>query len=61
MKVVDGKLGEDIEGNLEVKGPNVFKEYFNKEKQTKESFTNDNWFKTGDTALFIKKYDSYKV
>jgi malonyl-CoA/methylmalonyl-CoA synthetase len=60
-KIVEGKFGEDIEGNLEVKGPNVFKEYFNKEKQTKETFTNDNWFKTGDSALFVQEYGSYKI
>jgi long-subunit acyl-CoA synthetase (AMP-forming) len=34
-KIVEGKFSEDIEGNLEVKGPNVFKKYFNKEKQIK--------------------------
>jgi long-subunit acyl-CoA synthetase (AMP-forming) len=39
--MVEGKSGEDIEGNLEFKGPNVFIEYFNQEKQTKESFAND--------------------
>ena len=37
--VIRPKAGD--ERNLEVKVPNVFKEYFNKEKQTKESFTND--------------------
>ena len=40
-KMVERKSGEDIEGNLEFKGPNVFIEYFNQEKQTKESFAND--------------------
>lgn len=61
-KIADeGSLSGDIEGNLEVKGPNVFREYFNKEKQTKESFTEDNWFKTGDTALFVKEHGSYKI
>jgi malonyl-CoA/methylmalonyl-CoA synthetase len=55
-------VGEgNIEGNLEVKGNNVFREYFNKEKQTEESFTEDGWFKTGDTALFVKEHGSYKI
>ncbi|GIY46100.1 malonate--CoA ligase ACSF3, mitochondrial [Caerostris darwini] len=41
-------------GELLVKGPNVFKEYWNKEKATRETFTDDGWFLTGDTACFEK-------
>lgn len=37
----------DTVGNLQVKGPTVFKEYFNKPEATKESFTDDGWFITG--------------
>ena len=36
------------DGELEVKGPSVFHGYWNKDKETKESFTEDGWFKTGD-------------
>ena len=36
------------DGELEVKGPSVFHGYWNKEKETKETFTEDGWFKTGD-------------
>ncbi|GFU00701.1 malonate--CoA ligase ACSF3, mitochondrial [Nephila pilipes] len=39
-------------GELLVRGPNVFKEYWNKEKATTEAFTEDRWFQTGDTACF---------
>ncbi|EAL62701.1 hypothetical protein DDB_G0289539 [Dictyostelium discoideum AX4] len=35
-------------GELLVKGPQVFKEYFEKRKATEEAFTDDGWFKTGD-------------
>ncbi|XP_023222187.1 acyl-CoA synthetase family member 3, mitochondrial-like isoform X1 [Centruroides sculpturatus] len=45
----DSKDGDES-GELCVKGNNVFKEYWNKPKETKESFTEDGWFKTGDTV-----------
>jgi malonyl-CoA/methylmalonyl-CoA synthetase len=35
-------------GELLVKGPSVFKEYWQKPKATKEAFTEEGWFKTGD-------------
>jgi long-chain acyl-CoA synthetase len=33
---------------LEVRGPSVFRGYWNKPKETAESFTEDGWLKTGD-------------
>ncbi|MDE1177270.1 MAG: long-chain fatty acid--CoA ligase [Edaphobacter sp.] len=36
------------DGELEVKGPSVFIGYWNKEKETKEAFTPDGFFRTGD-------------
>lgn len=50
-KVIDCtliKIKED--GEILVKGRNVFKEYFRKEKETKESFENG-YFKTGDIGF----------
>jgi len=43
---VQVRFAED--GELEVKGPSVFKGYWNKPKETAESFTADGWLKTGD-------------
>ncbi|CAK6973375.1 malonate--CoA ligase ACSF3%2C mitochondrial isoform X1 [Scomber scombrus] len=43
---------EGKEGELLVRGPSVFKEYWNKPQETREAFTDDSWFKTGDTATF---------
>lgn len=36
------------DGELEVRGPAVFRGYWNKDKETSEAFTEDGWFKTGD-------------
>ena len=36
------------DGEVEVKGPSIFKGYWKKDKETKEAFTEDGWFKTGD-------------
>ncbi|KAL9619123.1 MAG: hypothetical protein Q9160_006212 [Pyrenula sp. 1 TL-2023] len=41
---------QSVDGVLEVRGPIVFEKYFNDEKATKEAFTPDGWFKTGDLA-----------
>ncbi|KYQ88702.1 hypothetical protein DLAC_11825 [Tieghemostelium lacteum] len=41
---------QEANSELLVKGPQVFKEYFNKPKETKEAFTVDGWFRTGDIA-----------
>ncbi|KAM6981093.1 malonate--CoA ligase ACSF3, mitochondrial [Aplochiton taeniatus] len=43
---------EGKEGELMVRGASVFKGYWNKPKETKEAFTTDGWFQTGDTAVY---------
>tara|TARA_X000001036_G_scaffold83244_1_gene75290 strand:- start:5361 stop:6842 length:1482 start_codon:yes stop_codon:yes gene_type:complete len=37
-------------GEIQIKGPNVFKEYWNKPNETFESYQ-DGWFKSGDIAI----------
>jgi acyl-CoA synthetase (AMP-forming)/AMP-acid ligase II len=45
---IEGKVEEM--GDLQVAGPIVFREYFNNPAATKEAFTHDGWFITGDLA-----------
>ena len=49
---VECRFAED--GELEVKGPSVFKGYWKKEKETPKAFTADGWFKTGDIGNIDK-------
>ncbi|XP_063294896.1 malonate--CoA ligase ACSF3, mitochondrial isoform X2 [Pelobates fuscus] len=43
---------ENKDGELQVRGPAVFKKYWNKPQETQTAFTSDGWFKTGDTAVY---------
>ncbi len=43
---VDIRIAED--GEIEVRGPNVMRGYYNKPEETHAVFTSDGWFKTGD-------------
>ena len=47
---VECRLATD--GELEVRGPSIFQGYWQKPQQTKESFTDDGWFCTGDIGAF---------
>jgi len=54
LRIVDegqNILGLDDIGNIQVKGPNVFKGYWNLPEKTKEDFGTDNFFSTGDKGF----------
>lgn len=47
----DKVLPENHFGNVEIKGESVMKGYFNNEEETRNAFTEDHWFRTGDTGF----------
>ena len=49
---------DDVPGEVEVRGPTVFREYWRKPEATREAFR-DGWFRTGDTAVVEK--GSYRL
>ena len=52
IKNIEVKIQED--GEITVKGPTVTQGYYKDEKQTKEAFTEDGYFKTGDIGILDK-------
>ncbi|MBC6994110.1 acyl-CoA synthetase [Neolewinella lacunae] len=46
-------------GEIQIKGANVFKEYWGKPEETSKTFTPDGWFRTGDVAVLNE--DSYQI
>ncbi len=56
----DGKHAADGEpGEIEVKSAGLFKEYWNRPDATKEAFTSDGWFRTGDIA--VRENSVYRI
>ena len=58
LKIVDPVTGAPQPvgkpGELLVKGYSLLLEYYNKPEETNEAFDPDDWFKTGDSAVWLK-------
>lgn len=59
LKRVTGVVGKPIPGveiriadddEIQVKGPNVMRSYFNNDEANKDTFTEDGWYRTGDVG-----------
>lgn len=48
-------------GEILIKGDALFKEYYNKPKETKLEFTDDGWFRTGDIGLYNPLENLFKI
>ncbi len=49
--MIDSSDPRNIPGEVMVKGMNVFQGYYKNEEATKECFTEDGWFRTGDMGI----------
>jgi malonyl-CoA/methylmalonyl-CoA synthetase len=47
---------DGVTGELLIKGPNVFRGYWNRPEATDKDFTRDGWFRTGDVVSFSGGY-----
>ena len=55
----DAAVGDDVPGQIQVRGPGVFREYWRRPGDTAAAFTADGWFRTGDVA--VREGGSYRI
>lgn len=47
----EGEVAPGAPGELQVRGPAIFREYWRRDTETSSSFTPDGWFRTGDEVV----------
>jgi acyl-CoA synthetase (AMP-forming)/AMP-acid ligase II len=47
----DPATGKERQGEIQLRGPTIFSEYWRNPAATEKEFTQDGWFKTGDIAI----------
>jgi malonyl-CoA/methylmalonyl-CoA synthetase len=58
-RVIDA---EEEQGEIQVRGPGIFNEYWNLPEVTAGEFEEGGWFKTGDVGVRSKEYpEMYKI
>jgi malonyl-CoA/methylmalonyl-CoA synthetase len=61
VRIVNSETGEVLPdgeiGDVQLRGPNIFKGYWRQPQKTSDSFSADGWFKTGD--LGFREKDGY--
>jgi malonyl-CoA/methylmalonyl-CoA synthetase len=50
------EVAEEVQGELQIRGPNVFAGYFGRPEATRTAFTSDGFFRTGDVAIRERGY-----
>ncbi|EXJ83631.1 hypothetical protein A1O1_07255 [Capronia coronata CBS 617.96] len=48
---IDPVSGKERQGEIQLRGPTIFREYWRNKAATEKEFTVDGWFKTGDIAV----------
>lgn len=48
---IDPDSGKERSGEIQLRGPTIFKGYWRNDEATTKEFTTDGWFKTGDIAV----------
>lgn len=68
-RVVPGRVGPALPGvsvrlsddqELQIQGPNIFQGYWHRPDATREAFTDDGWFRTGDRAE-VDDHGNYRI